>query len=292
MLVRFARHPATWLYAAIWITAAAVLVVSGHQDRVVGALLILAFVLMFSYLTLALTPASPARDPGTTARWRLYTQTSVLVVLFALVGLTVMSMNHIGPPQVARMAILDAVFSSLKTNWHFSSVPLSYTLADPVVGVVVPLVLLVALGARRRELGLQRGYHSGRVVLAWALPLVVGIAIGLVQEPSLVVRTVIRFGRNFFENGFTEEFGFRGGLQSRLERIAGPGWGLVLASLLFGVWHVGVNAPEVGRSIPLGLCVGVVDQSTIGLGLGVVFLRTRSLVAGTVVHMLFDTVGL
>ena len=288
---RAALSPATWLYALVWIVAAGLLVSNGYKALVLGGVADLGFILALSAVTVAVTPRPPAAPPGTVNRVRLYAQTGAVLVVAALIALTATALNHAGPPQLSRIPVFSGLVLGLKTQWRLLSVPLTYVVADPVIDVVLPLVILLALGARRQELGLQRGYRSAITLLVWAIPLVLGIIVVAVQRPTAAPSALVIFGRNFFQNGFSEEFLFRGGLQSRLERIIGPAWGLVVTSLTFGIWHAGADAPAVGRNLGLALCLGIVAQSPSGVGLGIVFQRTRSLIAGTVIHMLFDSPG-
>ncbi|MBP2017814.1 membrane protease YdiL (CAAX protease family) [Symbiobacterium terraclitae] len=89
----------------------------------------------------------------------------------------------------------------------------------------------------------------------------------------------------FLQNGFSEEFLFRGALQTRLSQLLGDGWGLVLASLVFGIVHLGLNTKSLGGDYLAGLAASVVFQATSGLLFGLTFMRTRSLIAPTEVHI-------
>jgi membrane protease YdiL (CAAX protease family) len=83
----------------------------------------------------------------------------------------------------------------------------------------------------------------------------------------------------------------RGALQTRLQMLIGPIWGIVLASLLFGVWHLGLGFITTGKdSIAEGLASTIVVQGTMGLCFGVIYYRTRNLLACSVVHVMHNTV--
>ncbi len=75
--------------------------------------------------------------------------------------------------------------------------------------------------------------------------------------------------------GVAEEMLFRGVLQYSLETWLGIGWGLVIASLLFGLLHP--------ISLPYVLMTAVV-----GLYLGAIFQVTRNLLTVMVTHSLYD----
>jgi hypothetical protein len=84
--------------------------------------------------------------------------------------------------------------------------------ANPLQYFVIPFLLLLLLGARPRELGFRKGNKAGRVSLLWlALPLVVWVGLLVTGNlaPQALVRRIIS---NTFQNGFFEEFLFRGAL--------------------------------------------------------------------------------
>ncbi|MBP2017815.1 membrane protease YdiL (CAAX protease family) [Symbiobacterium terraclitae] len=89
----------------------------------------------------------------------------------------------------------------------------------------------------------------------------------------------------FALNGFTEEFLFRGALQTRLALLTGDGWGLVLTSLIFGVMHVGAAAALLGGDFLAGMALCVASHAPAGLLFGLTALRTRSLISPTVAHI-------
>jgi membrane protease YdiL (CAAX protease family) len=113
----------------------------------------------------------------------------------------------------------------------------------------------------------------------------------------VIVSTVVR---QFVLSGFGEEFAFRGYFQSRLNQaFGGPmrlfgiqfGAGLIIASLLFGLWHVdNTYDPAIGLS---SLSWGWALWSSVGgLLFGVIREKTGTLVAPGIAHGLPDAVGL
>ena len=92
----------------------------------------------------------------------------------------------------------------------------------------------------------------------------------------------------FFAPGFAEELIFRGLIQNRLTQKFGNAWGLILASAIFGFAHIN---NKVGKfDVPNWHYVGFATVA--GIGYGLVFLKTRSLVVGAVLHSLVDTTWL
>ncbi len=290
-LVAAARHPAAWAFAVAWLGAAAVLAASGLLLLVPQQLGITLTALALSWLTVALT--SPPPPPASTRTWRLGLQVVVLAVIAALTGATGAYVGGVAREVLGRLPGWSGLVRYLTLPPHFLHlpIPVPYVLLNPVTDVLLPLVVLLVLGARPGELGLGPGHRAGRVLAIWAaLPLIaIGIALGLgAGSPGLAAMV---FLRNLFQNGFSEEFLWRGAIQTRLSRLTSPAWGLVLAALTFGLWHIGADAAEVRGRLLDAACAGIVSQAGIGLGLGVVLQRTRNLVAGTVAHMLIDTIG-
>ena len=102
-----------------------------------------------------------------------------------------------------------------------------------------------------------------------------------------LVRTLFS---NTFQNGFFEEFLFRGALQSRLTRLLGSSWGLVISSLVFGAIHFGMNLRGANGDVAGAIAICVLVQAPLGLALGLMFHRTKSLLACSVVHVVINSV--
>ncbi len=86
----------------------------------------------------------------------------------------------------------------------------------------------------------------------------------------------------------SEEFLFRGALQARLCWLLSPSWAVVVSLLVFGLWHIGFVAQGVGGNYIVGAAYSIVNQATIGLFFGLIFWRTRSLLACSIIHAFSD----
>ncbi len=163
--------------------------------------------------------------------------------------------------------------------------------ANPVQYFVAPLLLLLALGARPRGLGLGPGHRAWRVSLLWsALPL--AVSLGLVVMGAVGPQAMARrFIANTFQNGFFEEFLFRGALQSRLSRLMSEPRAWMVQALVFGLWHLRANTEMMDGSLAAGLAVCIVSQFVTGLAFGYVFRRTRNLIAPSVAHVATNVLG-
>jgi membrane protease YdiL (CAAX protease family) len=182
--------------------------------------------------------------------------------------------------------------------------------------VAVPLVLVLMLrpsGARDltqtlSTFGLRRGNLARGV--GWAL--LAGLAIGVFQasggsEHAQEIREVVRSGQALWAlplafvamvatAGFTEEFFFRGFLQTRITALSGSGTvGLLGSAVLFGLYHVpyAYLHPNWPSSGDLGAAFGsAMGQGGIGgLLLGGLYLVSRgNLLACVVLHSAINAV--
>ncbi len=174
--------------------------------------------------------------------------------------------------------------------------------------VAIPLVIVFALRPGNRSLrtvldsfGIRRG--NLRKGVGWALRL--GAAFGIIQVffsgNSAEVQEAIRTGRALYMlplgfvlmmllAGFTEEFFFRGFLQTRMETLFRSKWlAVLIVALLFGAYHLpyayfNPNWPSAGdwsAAWVAALGNGVPG----GLVLGALYVKSnRNLVACVVLH--------
>ena len=186
--------------------------------------------------------------------------------------------------------------------------------------VLLPLLLVLALNWGREapisSALASFGLRWGNLRRGLGLTLVLGVVLGLVQvfmsRSGPAVLEAFRAGTAVYllplafllmlgMAGFTEEFFFRGFLQTRIEAMAGSKWvGLILTSVLFGVYHLpyayfNPNWPSsgdwgaawmsaLGQGIPGGLILG-----------GLYLYSRKNLAACIVLHSLinsFPAIGL
>ncbi len=159
-----------------------------------------------------------------------------------------------------------------------------------LLNVVLPLLLLRRLGVPWGELGFGRGYQVWLVIgVSCLLPLVV-----LVIQ-MLTGRALAEIGgqvlQTLLQAAFVEEVFYRGILLTRLIRLFGTSWGVVLSALLFGAAHAALNL-STGANPAIGLAQLIVAQATFGMVAAVLFVRTRNIWAGVAFHALVDATGL
>ena len=256
-------RPAAWLFAAAWMLAAASLVFRGLLEDLLLAGLTAALVLVAIAGTVAVTPQPPPsvhrRDPRTVV------QAGLLVALVAF------TFVRFGPPWLTHA-----------TGWGYLP-----GAAYLVIVFLLPLAVVVALGAPRREIGLQQGYRSLAAASVWL------VIRGLLLAPAVIAGQgpvlAGMFGLNLLAIAIPEEIIFRGLLQTRLTLLVGSAWAVVLTALLFGAWHFGINVNASGGDLLSAAARSVLIQGVVGLGYSVAFERTRSLISSSLAHAAFNT---
>jgi membrane protease YdiL (CAAX protease family) len=166
-------------------------------------------------------------------------------------------------------------------------------------GLFVAMIEVVALAVVVWILKRQKPVKSGRrnVITTFLLLLLPICAALAMRKLSVVIVSTVVW--QFVFSGFGEEFAFRGYFQSRLNQAFGRplrlfgiqfGAGLIIASLLFGLWHAdNTYDPAIGLSSLAwgwGLWTFVA-----GLFFGVLREKTGTLVAPGLAHGLPDAVG-
>lgn len=256
------------------------------QGYTVSLLLMIASLLVWgvhTWLSVRITVEPPVTGlPGNGARWPIWCQIGVILALAAIANQPL----PIWGDFVAWLRMLGE--QTLPVAWFGGP---GNAVANPVQYFVLPFVLLWLMGVKPAELGLRWGERTWRVCAIWlALPVLTwGVLFAMGQlPPQTLARRLIG---NSFQNGFFEEFLFRGALYSRLRYVLPPAWALVGQALLFGLWHLKANVAMFAGDWWGALAWCVISQAMIGLLLGILFQRTRSLIAPSVVHVLINVLG-
>lgn len=163
-----------------------------------------------------------------------------------------------------------------------------------------------SLRATLSTVGLRQG-QLGRA-LVWAVPLGLGVSLFMqlfMSRNAEAFRELVTSGRALYlaplaflllllTTGVTEEFFFRGVLQTRLAGAFRSNLlGVIVTSILFGLYHVpyaylNPNWPSYGdlaAALQAGLANGILG----GVVLGVVYVMARgNLIAAIIVHALID----
>lgn len=277
-LIAVARSPATWLFAGIWLAALTYLLVTGYEETLTLVLREEAVMLLSLLFIVPLTrnaPPIPILSPH---------PRPLLWLQIALIGSIILITCFSG-----------LVFHDLISGLHY---PLWYVhlfpLINPLLYFVLPMILLYFAGARFREVGFGSGWHSWRVIVLYIGVRCIFGVIGILSFVTSIYQAVflpVVFTSSILQNGFSEEFLFRGALQTRLRWLLSPSWAVVVSSLVFGLWHIGAVTQGKGGNYLVGAAYSIVSQATLGLFFGLIFLRTRNPLACSVIHAFLDSLN-
>lgn len=292
LLSRVVARPEARLMAALWVLSATYLAWTGNGVSVVLVTVWVSVGFGLALLTVRITTPPPDCPADVAPRRELvWAQLAVAGAVITLTGLDALGISTLGDALgwsrlVAWLRGLGE--SLLSVAWVGGP---GNAVANPVQYVVIPFALLLLLGARPRDVGLGRGRHVWRVcglwlilpVAVWAVLFVMGVT-----SPVMIGRRLLS---NALQNGFFEEFLFRGVLQTRLNLLMPGGWALVVQALLFGLWHLGANTRMMDGNLWAGLALGVISQGVAGIAYGIVFRRTGNLAAPSVAHVAMNALG-
>jgi len=293
-LLPLLHMPATWVFAACWLGGVAMLVFSGQSALVFANVLPIAIVLILTLLSLPITAGQrpPTRVQAASARARRTLWAQVAISLAILVFVFCMSLvhYHVLPSNLVVLAPLASfLFGSLEA---FGQAPTLANLWIPVLYFVVPMAAMLLLGVRFREVGFDRGYRSWSVILLWSVVPAVLIVLSLAGGSKSLLVLFYLIIQNNLRNGFFEEFFARGLLLTRLKLLVGTPWAVVLSTLAFGLWHTAGYTASAGGNVVVGIGMTLFGYPTVvGLCMAVLFLRTRNLLAGSLIHALLDITG-
>lgn len=288
--------PAIWFLIVCYLAATAYNVVTGDVAGVLTTLLLQAVYFILLIATIFITAPMPPEDVHSVSDTSGLTWYQLALVLFIilLTGYTSLAFHDLIPHGATNIpvwtALMTAVgnFGAVQLPTRFFQSPAS-SVINPVSYFVIPFIALLLLQAYPSSLGFGRGHRSLPVILlwcgieiwTWAFRLFIGALNPLPLAQALI--------GNFFQNGFFEEFLFRGALQTRLRILVDPAWALVLGALIFGLWHLGANVSLMNGDWLGGAALSIRSQAVLGLVYGFIFMRTRNLLASSVVHVVLST---
>ena len=286
--------PAAWFFAAIWSIAAIYLAAIGRGYIVLLCLCSLAILMLICVITIGITRTEHKTKVklSRTRQGLLLLQIAVIAFFICITWYTSLMFHGV----VERRAIpmwspIIRAFEQLGEQLFSNDIVVNPALAmaNPAKYFLLPLPFLLLLGARFSQLGFCRGHRTLFVLALWCF-VPVGLWMYLLAFGRLSCRVLIhRWLSHLLINGFGEEFLFRGALQTRLKALLNPSWAIVIQALLWGIWHFGKNFNhlkyvDINDTIAV-IAFCVVGSATFGLAHGIIFQRTRNLVACSIIHI-------
>lgn len=225
-------------------------------------------------------PHSLDEQTSSVSHRQLYTQ--VGVILFCVIFTYYRQHNFI-IKAITLFPVLPSVAIFLNEHSEVLSV------AIQCLGLfLIPYLGLRFMGVRRRELGLRKGHLSWAMTVLWSLAPIAIIIWSMILKEVTTDVILNRIVSHSLGNGFFEEFLFRGALLTRLRRLWGIGNAVVISSLVFGLWHIIAELPAFGGSLPRAISNCILNQATFGVGMSYLFLKSRNLLPGSIVHVLVN----
>lgn len=288
------RSRAAWFFAVVWIFSLIYLLITGNG--VIGSSAFALGILVFSAITVAITKDEVGKPtPETQRPILLWVQFFVILFFVLLTGYR----GYVFNVQPARS--MNIPVWSWFADW-FGNLGGRYlpNLVDHSPGIaaanfggyfLIPFILLLLLGARLPSLGFGKGHRVWQVVALWTSIPIIFFVINILNGSTTPIQLARMFFGNLLRNGFSEEFLFRGALQTRLKQWISSDWALVLQALAFAVWHLGADTQFMGGDVLQGLALGIASHSISGLAMGVIFQRTHNLMAPSIVHVIINMFG-
>jgi membrane protease YdiL (CAAX protease family) len=267
------HSPAIWLFSALFLLANLYLVLSGHTALLFYsgvALTLLVFAILVLTPLTAGRPTPAWQEPARQSRRRLWWQVGLVVLLMLALP-------------ISRYLLSGALAST-------PGLGTIYTLVVFVVEPGIPVVLMLLMGARWRELGFGRGYHTWRSFFALMTPLLIILAVVLLLRHLTLLIIPLGIVSNLIADGVPEEFAFRGVLMTRMVSLLGAQWGIVLCSLFFGIVHISNYMDQLHVDPLTALAVCVTLPALSGIFFCFILQRTRNLLSGVFVHANIDAI--
>ncbi len=215
------------------------------------------------------------RSSGT----RLYLRTAVVVATLLFVAYQ----TSWGEQLILRShaeALVQRLSSAVGLGYGDSALP------NFIVFVLIPGTLLFALGTKPIELGLTAWRKGSWYALmgAFILPAIFA-GFWFARGHATIGLLILILVRNLLSNGFSEEFLMRGMTMSHLRAYFSKDWALVLQATLFGLLHFG--QPQGNWVVALAYVIAL--NAPMGFFLGLIALRSSSVVLPGLIHMTLDT---
>lgn len=290
--------PAVVFFIAIWLVSAGYLVSNGQSSRVWYHFKIDILVMFLCGITVFMTKSESDEElTDEPPEIFLHPMLQLVAVLAFIVitGYTALMVHEvIATKPISNWSTFVNAFGRLGDKVFHPAIvenP-SASMVNIAQYMILPLLLLIVFGVHLKELGFCKGNHSKYVILLWCFLPIVYFAGCILRRQMLLYTLGKRLVSNFLQKGIGQEFLFRGALQTRLGLQFSVSWSIVIQGIIFGLWHFGANYQSFGYNGVLSvLALSIISQGTLGLAYGIIFHRTKNLLAGTVIHTVVNSTG-
>lgn len=158
-----------------------------------------------------------------------------------------------------------------------------------ILGACVPFVIMRLVRVPNPAMGLGRPRKdTWKLGIIWISTAIGFLAMDISANRTSVLQALKETYLNFFRNGFTEEYLFRGVLLGRLRRTMRTQWAVLIQALAFAAFHYPLDIRVMHGDIASAIAVMICVQGLFGYALGILTVRTRSILIGSIFHAAAD----
>jgi membrane protease YdiL (CAAX protease family) len=282
-ILKLFKTPLSYIFAGIYFGA---VIIQSHFTPIRGAEAVIAFVMFFCVLTIAMFLISKNTVKNQIVIKEKQRETQMVTIYF-LCWLVIFLLfgKH----------ILDNAYLSNGIGfWGLL--------------VVIPFIYLSVKGYRLSDFGITKRHLSQNIKTALLACLLLGTILLFLtpggkfilntSEPIgvIIISFAVSFGYALLFAGFFEEFFFRGILQTRLTQYFNSDVkGILLASIIFGLYHLPFqyyNPGIANGNFIHALSNTLTEQMITAPIFGILWARTQNLIAPVMLHSLIDAISL
>lgn len=205
----------------------------------------------------------------------------VLATTLAIVGVYTLWF-----PGIIKLPWLGPIYRGIEHAVPLGSGPFNFLLY-----ALIPGVILLLLGTKLRELGLTRSApRTGLAAIPCFILPAIFVVMAMLKGHWTVGMLAWWVAHNFLSNGFSEEFFTRGMVFSHARAFLRKDWALFAQAMIFSLLHFGVTlGPEEHGNVIMAIANVISENTPMAIVMGLMALRTRSLLLPALVHTSLDT---
>lgn len=273
-----------------WILAVGYMLARGRTDVVTIGTDVLwpVIVLVLAWMTTRITETPKPLPLPSENRGRLFAQIIVIATVIVLTGIRGLNFHGVTAIWIPGWSPLLGYFGKAG-----AAIGMESDITNFGAYVLVPGVLALLLGARITEIGFARfAPRVAAVSVVWLLFPAVLWVVAIATHRATIPFMLFQLVRNFFSNGFSEEFLWRALFFTRLRGCISTESALWTQAALFGLWHFGYDySASPNHDLLLMFADMFSSQVVLGYAFGWLMLRTRNIALPVVVHLAFDSLG-